>query len=134
MSEHFEHSKVKIGSDRSFGIVFAVVFAVIAFWPLVDSAQIRLWALVLGATLAAIAWLAPHVLKPLNRLWFKIGLGLGRVVSPVVMLLLFATTITPIALIMRVMGKDLLKQKLDPSTSSYWISRETPATPMKNQF
>lgn len=127
----------KAGSERGFGIVFAVVFAVIGFWPLLDGGAARIWALVTAALFLAAGLLAPGVLKPLNRLWFRFGMVLGRVVNPLVMGLLFYGTITPTALVMRLAGKDPLRLKFEPDAESYWIERD-PAGPapdtMRNQF
>lgn len=127
----------KAGSERGFGIVFAVVFAVIGFWPLLDGEAARIWALTVGAVFLAASLLAPGVLKPLNRVWFLFGMALGRVVNPLVMGLLFYGTITPIALVMRLAGKDPLRLGFDPDAKTYWIDREPPGPApesMRNQF
>ncbi|MFQ5764937.1 MAG: SxtJ family membrane protein [Rhodospirillales bacterium] len=127
----------KAGSERGFGTVFAMVFAVIGFWPLLDGEAARIWALVAAALFLAAGLLAPRVLKPLNRLWFLFGMAFGRVVNPLVMGLLFCGTITPIALVMRLAGKDPLRLRFEPDAKSYWIERH-PAGPapesMRNQF
>jgi len=136
--EDFAHGdEVKAGSERGFGIVFAVVFAVVGLWPLGDGGGVRLWALALGAAFLAAAFVAPGVLKPLNRLWFLFGAALHKVVNPLVMGLLFYLTVTPIAVLMRLAGKDPLNRRFDPDADSYWIERD-PAGPapetMRNQF
>lgn len=127
----------KPGSERAFGAVFAVVFAVVALWPLLDGAPIRWWALVVAALFAAAALLFPVALKPLNRLWFVLGLAMHKVVSPLVMALLFYVAVTPMALLMRLAGKDPLRLKFDRDAKSYWIERR-PAGPapesMRHQF
>lgn len=139
------HDDVKMGSERGFGIVFAVVFSIIALWPTftlralpkVDLAATRLWAIALAALFLAAGLLAPAVLKPLNRLWFKLGLLLARIMNPIIMGLLFYGVFTPFGLVMRLFGKDLLRLKLDREAPSYWI-RRTPPGPtgesMRNQF
>jgi predicted membrane metal-binding protein len=124
-------------SDRSFGIVFATVFTVIGLWPLLDDGGVRWWSLAIALVFAAAAAARPGLLAPLNRLWFRFGLLLNSIVSPIVMGLLFYLIITPFALFMRVTGKDLLHLKRDPKAQSYWILREPPGPSpetIKNQY
>ena len=118
--------EVRSSSDRAFGLVFAVVFALIALWPLWRGRGPRWWSLGLAAAFVGAALLAPRVLAPLNRLWFRLGLLLHAVVNPVVMALVFFTTVTPIALIMRAMGKDPLRLRRDQDARTYWIERQPP--------
>ncbi len=128
---------IKTGSDRSFGIVFAVVFTVIGLWPLAGGGDVRLWALGVGSAFALAALVAPASLKPFNRLWFRFGLLLHRVVNPLVMGLLFFVTITPMAWGLRLLGKDPLKRRFDPNVATYWIERRPPGPEpksMKYQF
>jgi predicted membrane metal-binding protein len=117
---------VKSGSNKSFGLVFAVVFALIGLWPLLSDQPARLWAL--GATIALvlISFFLPQTLAPFNRVWFLFGLLLHKIVSPIIMALLFYTTVTPIGLIMRLLGKRPLPLEFDPEAKSYWIEREPP--------
>ncbi len=128
---------VAAGSERGFGVVFAVVFAAIGLWPLIDGAAARPWALIVAALFATAAAVAPAMLRPFNRLWFLIGLALHRVVNPLVMAILFYLTVTPMALLMRLAGKDPLRLKFDRRAKSYWIERH-PAGPapesMRHQF
>ena len=124
-------------SERSFGLVFAVVFAIIGLWPLTGDGPVRWWSLAIGLGFAGVAVVRPALLAPLNRLWFKFGLLLNRIVSPLVMGLLFYLVITPFALVMRALGKDLLRLKRDPVAESYWIAREPPGPApetIKNQY
>jgi hypothetical protein len=114
------------GSERSFAFVFAAVFAIIGCWPLLSGAALRLWSLLLAAAFLLAGLLAPALLAPLNRLWFRFGLLLGRIVSPVVMAFLFYATVLPTGLVMRLLGKDILRLKFDPRAASYWIAREPP--------
>ena len=128
---------VKAGSERAFGAVFAAVFLLVALWPLFAGAGPRLWALALAVLFLAAAVLAPGALAPLNRLWFLFGKLLHRIVSPLVMALLFFLTVTPIALMMRLAGKDPLRLKFDRAAKSYWIERTPPGPDpksMRNQF
>jgi hypothetical protein len=129
--------KVEMGSDRSFGVVFAAVFAVVALWPLKDGGEPRLWAGGVAALFLAVAFVRPALLKPLNRLWFLVGMVLHHVVTPLMMGLLFFLTVTPVALVMRARGHDLLRLRRDPAATSYWIHRQPPGPPpetMRRQF
>ena len=118
--------KVESGSNRSFGIVFAVVFLIVGLWPLIDGGLLRWWAVIFTAVLAVVALAAPQLLAPFNRLWFLFGLLLHKIVSPIIMALIFFTTVTPIALIMRALGKRPLPLEFDPEAESYWIERDPP--------
>ena len=131
------HHAVKSSSDRSFGVVFAVVFALVAVWPLTGDGEIRLWAATVAAAflVAALAW--PPLLAPLNRLWTRFGLLLHGIVNPIIMGLLFFLTVTPVGLIMRLTGKDPLGLRRDPGAKSYWVERRPPGPApdtMRNQF
>ena len=128
---------VKIGSERSFGIVFAVVFTIVGLFPLWSSEPVRAWAVVIAGIFFSLAFIAPHTLRPLNRVWFRFGLLLHKIVSPLIMGLIFFTTVMPIGLTMRALGKRPLSLKFDKSAKSYWIFREPPAPApgsMKRQF
>jgi len=122
------------GSERKFGFLFAVVFAVVALLPLWQGHSVRWWALVIGAACLAVALLAPRILKLPNLLWFRFGELLHRIISPIVLGLVFFLTVMPIGLLMRALGKDVLSLRRRPDLSSYWIEREEPASDMKNQF
>lgn len=137
MSEIQSHQEVEIGSPRSFGVVFVVVFSAIAAWPLLSGGAIRLWSAGIAALLLFLALIAPQVLSPLNRLWFRFGELLGRIVTPIIMAVLFFIVFLPIGLLLRVMGKDLLRLKLEPDAKTYWISRDSEESKMgsmRNQF
>jgi predicted membrane metal-binding protein len=129
---------VKSSSEKSFGIVFAVVFLIIAFWPSIfRGANPYWWALIAAAAFLAAAFLAPKALVPLNRIWFRFGLALHHIVNPVVMALLYYGAVVPMGLIVRLAGKDPLRLKDDPSALSYWIRRQPPGPPpqsMAKQF
>ena len=127
----------KQGSPRGFGIVFAVVFAIIGLWPLMDGEGTRVWALAAAAVFLVLALMRPSLLAPLNRLWLGLGAILHRVVNPLVMGLMFFAVITPTALILKLIGKDLLRRRFSPGTQSYWIPRQPPGPEpqsMRNQF
>jgi hypothetical protein len=125
------------GSDRAFGIVFAVACAVLAAWPLASGQPVRLWAAVASLAFLATALTMPALLGPLNRLWVKLGVLMSRIVSPVVLGLMFYGVFVPMGLVFRVLGKDPLRRTLDPAAPSYWIDRRppgpSPAT-ITNQF
>ena len=128
---------VSSSSDRAFGLVFAVVFAIIGLWPWLFGGQIRAWSLVIGAALLGVAWLWPAVLAPLNRVWTRFGLLLHRIVSPVVLGVMFFVVITPMGLLMRILGKDPLRLRFDRDARSYWIERRPPGPApdsLNNQF
>ena len=129
--------EVKGSSERSFGIVFAVVFAVIGLLPLIHAGAVRLWSLAVGAAFLLCAYALPSVLAPLNRLWLRFGLLLHRIVSPLVLGIMFYLVITPIGLLMRALGKDPLRLRFDRHAASYWIDRVPPGPEpesLKDQF
>lgn len=127
----------RLSSDRVFGLVFSFVFAVIGLLPVIHSGMPRFWALFLGLMFCSVALLKPQALHLLNQAWIKFGLLLHAVVSPIVMAILFFATVTPIAFILRALGKDPLRLKLDRSSTTYWIERSPPGPSpesIKNQF
>jgi predicted membrane metal-binding protein len=125
----------KGSSDRGFGLVFAVVFAIVAAWPLMGGGGPRLWALAVAAGFAALAFAAPRALAPLNRLWTRFGLLLARITNPLVMGLMFFAVVTPMGLAMRALGKDPLRRRFEPGAASYWMERRPPGpAPMSRQF
>ena len=131
------HEDIKISSERSFGLVFAGVFLLVGLLPLFSGHGPRNWALWVAVAFVAVAVLAPKLLAPFNRLWAKFGLLLHRITSPLVLGIMFFVVITPMGWIMRALGKDLLRLKLDPAATSYWIARTPPGpTPesLKDQF
>jgi predicted membrane metal-binding protein len=140
MHEDFTRKETVQGSsDRSFGLVMAGFFALVALFPLLHSplSSIRWWALVVAAAFLALALLWTGPLRPLNRGWLKLGLLLSKIVSPIVMMVLFYATVTPIGVLMRWAGKDPLRLRRDAAATSYWIPREPPGpapNSMKQQF
>jgi predicted membrane protein len=130
-----EHTKeVKTFSNRSLGLVFFVVFFIISLWPLKSQEDLRLWALILSLIFLLLGILNSRFLTPLNKLWYKFGIFLGSIVSPIVMGIVFFMVVTPIGLIMRFLGKDLLRINKNKIVSTYWINREKQKTTMKKQF
>jgi hypothetical protein len=126
--------EVQKGSERSFGVVFYIVLLIVALYTFINYQSIHLWALVVSAVFFLLAFVAPKVLVLPNRFWFKFGILLGSIIAPIVMTLVYFITVLPTGLIMRLLGKDLLKQKLDKNAKSYWIERSEPMGSMKNQF
>jgi hypothetical protein len=134
MSEIDSLTSPEQSSEKSFGIVFAIVFLLVATYPLINSEDLRVWALLLSIIFLLLAFLATKVLIIPNKLWFKFGLLIGSIVAPIVLTLIYYLTVLPTGIIMRLLGKDLLNQKLDKNAKSYWIERKEPIGSMKNQF
>ena len=124
---------VKIGSNRSFGIVFFIVFLLISIYPLINDEGLRIWSLVVSLIFLVLGIINSNILSPLNKLWFKFGIFLGKIISPIIMGIIFFLVVTPIGLIMRLIGKDLLNLKYN-NYKSYWIEKTGPKSKMKNQF
>ena len=127
-------NSIKISSNRSFGFLFFVVFIAISLWPLKSQEDLRLWALILSLIFLVLGILNSRFLTPLNKLWYKFGIFLGSIASPIVMGIVFFMVVTPIGLIMRFLGKDLLRVNKNKIVSTYWINREKQKTTMKKQF
>jgi hypothetical protein len=124
-------------SDRSFGGVFIAVFLIIAMYPVPGGGEPNLWAFVIAGGLGVLVVTAPRILHPLNVVWYRFGLVLHGIVSPLVLGFIFFVTIMPIGLLLRAFGKDLLRLRWDPSADTYWIPRDPPgpsAESMRNQF
>ena len=128
-----KNTEIKIGSNKSFGIVFFIVFLLIAIYPLINNGELRIWSLVVAIIFFILGLVNSKVLTPLNKLWFKFGLLLGKIVSPLIMGIIFFFVVTPTAFIMRIIGKDLLNLKFN-NKKSYWIEKTGPKSKMKNQF
>ena len=124
---------IKIGSNRSFGIVFFLVFLLISIYPILKDGNIRIWSLAIAIIFLLLGITNSKLLSPLNKLWFKFGLLLGQIVSPLIMGLIFFVVVTPIGIIMRLSNKDLLNLKYNKN-KTYWIKKSGPKSKMKNQF
>ena len=129
-----EKTSVKISSNRSFGLLFFIVFLAISLWPLKSQEDLRLWAFILALIFFVLGILNSKFLTPLNILWMKFRIFLGSIVSPFVMGVVFFMVVTPVGLIMRSLGKDLLRIKKSKSASTYWIDRVKQNDTMKRQF
>lgn len=128
---------VEMGSERSLGLVFAALFLVISLWPLVRGADPRVWALLVSAGCLATALTVPGILRPLNLAWFRFGLLIGSIMTPIVMAAIYILTVVPMGLALRIAGKDVLGLSRQPQLKSYWIVRDVPGPgrgSMKRQF
>lgn len=128
-----EYNDIKISSNRSFGVVFFIVFLLIALYPLLNNNEIRLWSLIVSVLFLILGILNSKILSPLNKIWFKFGLLLGKIISPIIMGVIFFLVVTPIGFIMKLLGKDLINLKFN-NEKSYWIKKSGPKSEMKNQF
>ncbi len=128
-----EANQIKIGSNRGFGIVFFIVFLLISLFPIIKGNDIRIWSLIVSLIFLLLGVMNSTVLSPLNKLWFKFGLLLGKFISPIVMGFVFFLVVTPIGLLMKLLGKDLLNLK-KKNVETYWIEKTEPKSKMKNQF
>ena len=127
------YNDIKISSNRSFGIVFSIVFLFIALYPLLNDENIRLWSLIISLVFLVLGILNSKLLNPLNKIWFKFGLFLGKIISPIVMGIIFFLVVTPIGLLMKLFRKDLINLNYN-NQKSYWIEKSGPKSKMKNQF
>ena len=132
--ENKSYFKIKRSTERNFGLVFATFFMIICLYPVLSGENIRLWALSTSIILYCLGLFLPKTLIVPNKLWFKLGMLLGAIVSPIIMGVIFFLTVTPIGIIMRLFGKDVLNQRIVKSTKSYWIKRKELIGSMKNQF
>ena len=127
-------SNIRIGSNRNFGLVFFFVFLIVSLWPLLNGEPFRIWSIVIAIIFLILGLMNSNLLTPLNILWFKFGLFLGSIVSPIIMGIVFFLVITPTGFVMKIMGKDLLNKKYDNEKKSYWINRSKTKSTMKQQF
>ena len=128
-----ENLDLKMSSNKSFGIVFFIVFLIVGLYPLINNDEPRIWSLIISLFFLILGSINSKILTPLNKIWFKFGLQLGKIISPLIMGLIFFLVVTPIGLIMRLLGKDLLNLKLNKN-KTYWVEKSDPKSKMKNQF
>ncbi len=126
-------NKIKISSNRSFGIIFSIVFLIISLYPLLKNDNLRIWALLISFLFLFLGLINSKVLTPLNLIWFKFGIFLGKIVSPIIMGVIFFGVVTPIGFILRIFGKDVLSLKKS-SEKTYWINKPKVKNDMKKQF
>tara|TARA_B100001027_G_scaffold198280_1_gene156291 strand:+ start:1849 stop:2523 length:675 start_codon:yes stop_codon:yes gene_type:complete len=121
-------------SNKSFGILFFIVFLIIGFWPLLNENEIRFWAVFVGIIFLVLGLINSNLLTPLNKFWVKLGEVLGKIIAPIIMFLIFMLVVTPTAILVRLFRKDLLSLKMDKKIHSYWVQRKKNLGSMKNQF
>ena len=126
-------NEIKISSNRNFGLVFFIVFLVIAIYPLINSSEVRFWSLIISLLFLILGLINSKLLTPFNKVWFKFGIFLGKIISPIIMGIIFFFVVTPIGFIMRLLSKDILNLKYN-NENSYWIKKTGPKSKMKNQF
>ncbi len=134
MSDNTANVEVARGTERNFGIVFSAVFLIIGLLPLFFSNQARWWALAVSAGFLLLAMVAPSTLRIPNLLWFKLGMLLGAIISPIAMTLVYIVAIVPTGIVARILGKDPLRRTIDRAADTYWIERTTPPESMTKQF
>ena len=127
------NEKIKIGSNKSFGIVFFILFLFIGLYPILNNNSIRLWSLVIAALFLILGIFNSNLLSPLNKIWYKFGILLSKLISPLIIGLIFFFVVTPTGLLMRIIGKDLLNLKFNKK-KSYWINKSDLNDNMKNQY
>ena len=124
---------IKLPSNRNFGVVFCIVFMIISLWPLLSQNEIRIWPLIISIIFLLLGLINSTLLTPLNKLWFKFGILLGNIISPIIMGIIFFFVVTPTGLLMRIFKKDPLNLKKNNS-NTYWIDKDNSNNNMKNQF
>ena len=125
--------KIKVSSNKSFGIVFSIFFLLISVYLLLNNDPIYYWFLFVSFIFLVLGLMNSKILSPLNLLWFKFGILLGKIVSPVVMGIIFFLVVTPISIILKIFGKDILNLKFN-NNKTYWIEKDGPKSNMKKQF
>ena len=125
--------KIKLPTNRNFGLVFFVIFLIIAFYPILKDENIRYWSLIISLIFLVLGVLNSSLLTPMNKVWIKFGFFLGKLVTPIVMGLIFFLIVTPTSLILKIMGKDVLRLKKNKS-ETYWLNKENYKSTMKDQF
>ena len=129
-----KQKEIKISSNKSFGLVFFVIFIIIALWPLLNDGNIRVWSIIVSIIFLILGLLNSKILTPFNKLWMRLGALLGIIASPIVMGVVYFGIITPIGLIMKLFGKDVLNLKLDKNKKTYWTLKKKIPSKMKDQF
>jgi len=124
---------IKLPSNRNFGIVFFIVFLIIGLWPLLNQSELRIWSLIISLIFLVLGIINSKILTPLNKLWMKFGLLLGKIIAPIVMGIVFFLVVTPTGILLRLFGKDILMIRKNNS-DTYWIKKNNTNNSMKNQF
>ena len=129
-----KQEEIKISSNKSFGIVFFVIFIVIALWPLMKGGDLKIWSIIIAIIFLFLGLINSKILTPLNKLWFRFGVLLGKIVAPIVMGIIYFVVVTPIGVIMKIFKKDILNLKIDKNKKTYWLKKDENKQNMKNQF
>ena len=129
-----KQEEIKISSNKSFGIVFFVIFIVIALWPLMKGGDLKIWSIIIAIIFLFLGLINSKILTPLNKLWFRFGVLLGKIVAPIVMGIIYFALVTPIGVIMKIFKKDILNLKIDKNKKTYWLKKDENKQNMKNQF
>jgi len=127
-------NNIKAGSIRSFGIVFFFVFIIIALFPLLNNHEIRIWSLIISLIFLFFGMVESPLLKPLNLIWFKFGLFLGKMIAPIIMGIVYFIVVFPTFLILKLFKRNYLNIKYERNKNSYWINVENKQTTMRDQF
>ena len=125
--------QIKVSSNKSFGIVFFIVFLIIALYPMLKEQDLRLWSLIISFIFLILGMINSSILTPLNKIWFKFGILLGNIISPIVMAIIFFGVVFPTGIVMKILRKDLIRLKKN-NKNTYWIEKKSQMTSMKNQF
>jgi len=128
-----KNNDIKIGSNKSFGIVFFIVFLIISLYPMLKGQDLRLWSLIISFIFLILGMINSSILTPLNKIWFKFGILLGNIISPIVMAIIFFGVVLPTGIVMKILRKDLIGLKKN-NKNTYWIEKKSQMTSMKNQF
>ena len=128
-----KYKDIKIGSNKSFGIVFFVVFLLIGLWPILNENEIRIWPVIISFIFLILGLFNSKVLTPMNKLWFRFGIHLGNFIAPIVMGIVFFLVVSPTGLLMKLLKKDLINLKKN-NEKTYWIEKKEITSKMKNQF
>ena len=120
--------------NRGFGLLFFIVFLVLALWPLTKKGEINFYLISIALIFLILGLFNSKILSPLNKVWIKFGEILGRVIAPIVMAIVYFLILTPISLLVRLFGKDLIGMKFSNDIKSYWIKRKKHIGSMDKQF
>lgn len=134
MSQTNKHTSIEKGSEKSFGIVFSVVFLIIGLYPLTYSKEFYLWSIIISFIFLILAYFTPKILYIPNKLWFKFGIIIASITTPIIMILVYLISVLPIGIIIKLLGKKLIDKKFDKNIKSYWIKKSEPTGSMKYQF
>ena len=134
MNENTSNVKIESSSNKSFGLLFSVIFLIIAIYPLINKGTINYLFIFIAVIIFLISILLPAILTIPNKLWFKFSLILGSLISQIILTLIYLVIVTPTGFFVRLTGKDILNKKINKQLKSYWIKKSESFSSMKNQF